>query len=322
VQIVPFDPQQHSHVDGAAAVWNAACGPELAISPRLVAYNTRPERGIEQEGRLALEGGRVVGVVLASRLAGQPHVAPEDQGWVDALAVHPHVQRRGLGAELLGWAVGWLKKRGVRKASLGGSLRPFCPGLPEELSAALPFFEEYGWRWNGGDTWDVGRDLGDGRPIVRHPLPESGPGDGIRAAEAGEEAAVEAFLARAFAGRWHASAVEFFRQGGRVEDFIVLRQAGHIEGFAWLTFPNSARPIERVYPQRLPKPWGHLGPIGVSEHLRGLGWGGLLLQSGLMALRARGTRGCVIDWTGLLDFYGKWGFKPYRRYLFVNASLE
>ena len=40
------------------------------------------------------------------------------------------------------------------------------------------------------------------------------------------------------------------------------------------------------------------------------------------ALRARGVRGCVIDWTGLLDFYGKWGFKPYRRYLFIRKTLE
>ena len=210
----------------------------------------------------------------------------------------------------------------MHRVLLGGSIRPYCPSLPEELCGSMPFFQQYGWKWDGGETWDLARDLGDGKPIVYRPIPETGIGDGIREAQPEDQAGLEEFLARSFPGRWHQSAVDFLQQGGRISDFVILRQAGRIEGFAWLTFPDSARPLDRVYPQRLPKLRGHLGPVGVSEHLRGLGWGGLVLQSGLMALRARGVRGCVIDWTGLLDFYGKWGFKPYRRYLFVHKILE
>ena len=322
MQLIPFDTRQRDHLDGAAAVWNAACGPELAISPGFVSYNARPESGIELEGRLVIEGGRVLAFAQVSRISGRPLVSPEDHGWLDALVVHPDAQRRGLGVALLEWAESWLRKRAVRQVSLGGSIRPFCPSLPEELCSSVPFFQQYGWKWDGAETWDLARDLGDGRPIVRSPIPQSGPGDGIREAQPEDQAALEEFLARSFAGRWHESAVEFLRQGGRVSDFVILRQAGRVEGFAWLTVPDSARPLDRVYPQRLPKPRGHLGPIGISKHLRGLGWGGLVLQSGLMALRARGVRGCVIDWTGLLDFYGKWGFKPYRRYLFIRKTLE
>jgi GNAT superfamily N-acetyltransferase len=322
MQLIPLDVKQRSHLVGAASVWNAACGPDLAITAEFAAHNLRSAGGLDQEGCLAVEGKRVVGFAMVSHLSGLPEVAPEDCGWLDALVVHPDAQRRGVGTALLGWAESWLKKRGVRQAQLGGSIRPFAPSLPEELSAAMPFFVQCGWHWDNRETWDVARDLGDGKPIVRSPMPESSPGDGICTAEVGDRAALEAFLARSFAGRWHTSAVEFLRQGGRVEDFVILRQAGQVQGFAWLTYPDSARPIERVYPQRLPKPWGHLGPLGVAEPLCGLGWGGLLLQSGLMALRARGVRGCVIDWTHLLDFYGKWGFKPYRRYLFIRKTLE
>jgi len=65
---------------------------------------------------------------------------------------------------------------------------------------------------------------------------------------------------------------------------------------------------------RLPKPWGQLGPIGVSKDARGKGYGGALLDAGLRYLRDQGVRGCVIDWTDLVDFYGKFGFKPYREY--------
>jgi predicted N-acetyltransferase YhbS len=39
-----------------------------------------------------------------------------------------------------------------------------------------------------------------------------------------------------------------------------------------------------------------------------------VLDAGLRRLRDAGIAGCVIDWTGLLDFYGKFGFHPYRKY--------
>jgi len=38
-----------------------------------------------------------------------------------------------------------------------------------------------------------------------------------------------------------------------------------------------------------------------------------LLRGALGTLKARGVRLTVIDWTGLLGFYGKLGFKPWKR---------
>jgi predicted N-acetyltransferase YhbS len=34
-----------------------------------------------------------------------------------------------------------------------------------------------------------------------------------------------------------------------------------------------------------------------------------------------GVRGCVVDWTGLLDFYGKFGFKPFRQYQILEKDF-
>lgn len=321
MRIERFDRYQQSHLEGAAAVWNAASGPDLSISPAFVRYNLSQDEGEEHDGMIALERDNIAGFVLVKYRGQSPGMGEAGVGWVDAIAVHPDFQRRGYGTALLTWAESWMKQRGVRKVKLGGSLRPFCPSLPEELGS-LPFFECCGWAWDGSETWDLARDLGDRKPIVLRPMPECMPGDGIRPAEPGDAAALTAFFKRAFPGRWENAAISFFRNGGKIEDFIILRIAGRIEGFAWLTFPDSARAINRMYPHRLPKPWGHLGPMGVSTQFRDLGWGGLLLQSGLMALRARGIRGCVIDWTNHLDFYGRWGIKPYRRYLFVTKTLE
>ena len=317
MQLLPFDFQSDEHLAGAADAWSDACGRDLSISSRFMAYNTRPPDGVELAGRVAVEGSRVLGFVLASRLLSHPDISAEDQGWVNAIAMRPSAQRRGGGSDLMHWAENWLRRRGVKRVALGDGLRPFLPALPEEL-CSQGFFTARGYQPHG-ETWDVARDLGDGQPIARRSEP---PYAQIGTAALSDAAALLDFLAREFPGGWHYEAHEFLRLGGDISDFVLLRQVDRVAGFAWITSASSARPLDRYYPQRLPKPWGQLGPIGVAKAARGAGWGGLLLQAGLMTLRDRGVRGCVIDWTGLLDFYGKYGFKPYRRYRFYSKTIS
>ena len=88
---------------------------------------------------------------------------------------------------------------------------------------------------------------------------------------------------------------------------LLWTEAG-VQGACLLTFPDSVRPIERYYPYSLPKPWGQAGSIGVSASLRGQGYGSYLLDASLRRLHDNGINGCVIDWTDLLHFYGRFGF--------------
>jgi predicted N-acetyltransferase YhbS len=52
-----------------------------------------------------------------------------------------------------------------------------------------------------------------------------------------------------------------------------------------------------------------------------MGHGGRLLDAGLRRLRDHGVAGCVIDWTSLLTFYGKFGFAPQRVYEMLGKRL-
>lgn len=84
---------------------------------------------------------------------------------------------------------------------------------------------------------------------------------------------------------------------------------------------DSQRPIERFFPYDLPRPWGQLGSVGVSADRRGRGYGAALLDTGLRRFRDNGVNGCVIDWTGIVDFYAKFGFQPYRQYHMLRKTL-
>jgi len=305
--------------EAMAQVWNGACGEDWAISERFVAHNLRPSAGVERRVWLVRRAdGEAAGFIIASRLGGEPDVAPESLGWINAIAVAPAEQGRGIGRRLLTAAEDWLRGLGCKQVRLGGSVRPFTPGLPVDpppATGSLDAFASLGYlpELDGEpleQIWDVGADL-----ARYQPPPEMGEVAGaVHPAAPGQEGPLIDFLKREFPGRWRYDAEEFLDDGGRISDFMLLWTATGVEGFCQLTFDDSVRPLERYYPYDLPKPWGQLGPIGVSEGVRGQGFGLAVVDAGLRRLHNNGVNGCVIDWTEYLDFYAKFGFQPRRTY--------
>ncbi|HSD84916.1 MAG TPA: GNAT family N-acetyltransferase [Anaerolineae bacterium] len=304
-----LQPLQLADAARLVEVWNAAGGPDLAITTRFVEFNLRDTPGVIQTGRVAVEDDEAIGFVIAS--IGPDH--PQRPAWIDAIAVTPAQQRQGVGRALLAWAEATLIERGAQYIQLGGSLRPFTPGLPIELGTRA-FFEEQGYT---GDhhSWDVARRLIDYRPLPVNVEAELRPG------QPGDEAALRTFFQREFPDRWSFEYELFLREGGRLSDYMLLITARGVDGFCRMTFEDSERPLERFFMQRLPRPWGQAGPLGVSRDTRGKNYGLAVVDAALRHLQARGVDGCVIDWTSLTDFYAKFGFAPYREYVMLDKVV-
>ena len=307
MEIKPFELNNTYHHAQAAGIWSEACGPRYSISPNFVRYNTLPTTGTQQAGWLAVVSGQVIGFCLASAVVDDPTVT---LGWVDALAVTPEYQRQGAGSELLRHAQEWLSVRRRKHIRLGGSLRPFTPGLPSDIDS-IGFFQKQGFVSSPDQPyeWDMAHDLLDyqftlpaNMDAEAHPVQES------------EIPALLDFAAKAFPGRWEFEIKEFFKDGGRSTDIILAWANGQPVGFCSLTFEDSIRPLDRYYPQNLPRPWGQLGMVGVSSSTRGKGYGLLVIDAGLRELQKQGVRGCVIDWTTLISLYAKFGFRQYIQY--------
>jgi predicted N-acetyltransferase YhbS len=314
MQLISFDPTNLQHRDALVGIWNAASGADLAINARLVEYNTRTPTGAKQAGQIAMSAGQPIGFVLASALPSDPQTSPPEIGWIDAIAVAPGYQRQGIGSDLLDWGEGWLRAQGAARARLGGGLHPFVPGLPLELENS-GYFKMRGYAQQR-EVWDVARDLNDLTQA-------SSPTNSLpRPAQSNDTDRLCEFFRHEFPGRWRYEFDEFLRERGQIADYMLLHTSNRITGFARLTSENSERPIERFFPQRLPRPWGQIGPIGVGAKLRGQGLGRALLEGSLCELKKRGVRGCVIDWTDQIGFYGKFGFKPYRGYRILNKTLR
>jgi beta-N-acetylhexosaminidase len=305
----------HAH---AADLWTRACGEAFALSPHALAYNTRPCFGARQAGQFAMVNDARAGFVLASVLRNDPRAVSPEHGWIDALVVAPEFQKRGIGRALLQWAETWLRAQGCASARLGGSLRTFAPGVPTELASA-DFFRAHGYaaRGKNAETWDLGLDL---REYVSPAFLRARDAT-MRPARESDIAALHAFLEREFPGRWRYEFEQHLRDGARISDYMILLSERGIDACCLITLEDSQRPVERFYPSPLPRPWGQAGSIGVSADRRNAGCGSALLDAALQNLRARGVRGCIIDWTHLVAYYERFGFKPHRSYQMLVKEL-
>jgi GNAT superfamily N-acetyltransferase len=311
-RLIPFTP---AHIAEMIRIWNAASHADYPINERFLSYNIIPATEEIIEGRVAIYGEEAVGFVLACAVTNDPSIT---LGWVSAIAVQPSAQRQGIGSEVVTWAEGWLKEQGCKRIRIGGNLRPFLPGLPYAMRENVAFFEKcgYGSPPRQPYEYDIARSLKDYHRMYSKPVHAD-----LTPMRPGDENLLLDFLHREYPGRWEFEAREFVNNGGRAADFLLLRVYGEVHGFCRLTLTDSERPIERFYPQRLPQPWGQFGPLGLSRAVRGQGLGGYLIDAATLHMQSLGVDGCVVDWTSLVDLYGKFGFKVYNQYVSLFKQI-
>ncbi len=314
--LLPYRPEMAPEV---VAVWNAAMGETFPLHEALFRQNTVDDPHFDPAGcwvARAPEGERLLGVCLA-KVVREPLGADgmmDDRGWVSAVAVHPSAQRRGVATALLRHAEAFLRARGRRRVVLGGDPAHFFPGVPAGTPAVV-FFQSRGYRFQG-DAYDLRRSLRDYRtpPEVQKTL-TADPDVEVRPLRRGEEEGLLAFLGTVFPGRWRYSVGRFLAAGGAIDDIMGIVRGGDVLGFAHL-FPPGSRwigPSIAWTAHREPRAGG-LGPMGLAPELRGRGLGLALVDRSVIHLASMGVDAMVIDWTVLLEFYGKLGFVPWKQY--------
>ncbi|RYG25836.1 hypothetical protein EON82_05640 [bacterium] len=214
-----------------------------------------------------------------------------------------------------------LRAKGVHTLVVGMDSGHFLPGAPTDIAWIEPWLLDNRFS-PGGEAVDLERDMLD------YDFPASSLPEERRTVNEEDVVKLDAFLQREFPGRWHYDVMRKVEAEGP-STVISLFIEGDCQGFALLQGEGCTLPIGgAVWRADLGTNWGSLGPIGVSKSLRGQGHGYSLLGSALMELKRRGARRSIIDWTGLVSFYGAHGFVINRRYrsyrlnLLADRSLE
>lgn len=318
LELRPFDPGRIGEV---VAVWNAAAGPAFPLREALFRQNTVLDPHFDPAGAsLACEvsTGRVVGCGLA-KVAREPLGADglrPDRGWISFVAVHPNHRRRGIGTALVRAAEAFLRARERPTAVLGADPAHFFPGIPDDTGAAA-FFEAAGYTLRG-EAYDLHRSLDGYRTAETVTAARAAnPDVEVRPLSSGEDGALLQFLDATFPGRWRYTIARFLRLCGPIGDVMGVVRGRTVRGFAMLFHPESrwiGPSIAWAASGGGAPAAGGLGPMGLAPDLRGRGLGVVLLDRAMVHLASLGVREMVIDWTVLLDFYGRLGFVPLRRY--------
>lgn len=67
---------------------------------------------------------------------------------------------------------------------------------------------------------------------------------------------------------------------------------------------------------------GGIGPLGVDKLYRHQSIGGDTLSKGIATLLSRGCKNLMIDWTGLMEVYRKYGFEVWKSYKYMEKNIE
>ena len=203
-----------------------------------------------------------------------------------------------------------MRERGASSVLFGMDSRHFWPGVPVDNPPLNDFLMIEGFSL-GGEYFDLERDLTNYTPPRELPTDEVE----FRILTEEDHPLLVKFFDREFPGRWRYDMLQKIEKEETHRGIMGLFHKDAIHGFASLQDSNNKYPIAgAVWRTSLGDNWGTLGPIGVSQKVRGHGWGGALLAASLLEQKARGVRRCLIDWTILDEFYGKHGFQKTRFY--------
>lgn len=298
-------------VSEIVALWSEEIGGRFPMSAALWNQNTVKEPNMLEGGSLAVvREGKLCGFIAAKRYIETLDVhMPVDVGWIQCLLIRTSARNEGIGSELLKQAEQALLEAGVDEIRLGRDPWHYFPGVPLEDGAAIGWFEKRGYVKGGVET-DLIKNVRDGELYEL-----TNPSGHYRLLAEEDIPSLLQFLDRVFPGRWHYEALHYELIGGTGREFMGFFMDGELQGFCRLNDPGSPVIAQNVYWSPLVEGrMGGIGPLGIDRGIRGHHFGIDLVKAAANELITRGMTDIVIDWTQLIDFYGKLGFTPWKQY--------
>jgi len=293
-------------------LWNDALGDRFPMRPALLERNLFQDLNFLPDASfVALEEDEAIIGMVAAKLNREFMGLPLPRtGHINSLVVHPAFRRQGIGTALLQAAVDRLTSYQPSQILLGQDPFHFFPGIPADDPAALAFFAKQGATIADGVHVDLIRDLASYVP------PGVPNGVEIRPIRADEAWQMAEFLRLNFPGRWQYEYAKFLYDDGDPADYVAVFANGEIEGFCHIYTPESKWIGPSTYwaPLFPEERFGGVGPLGVSDRVRGQGLGLAVVAAGVEELKRRGVTRAAIDWTDLVGFYRRLGFAVWREY--------
>lgn len=302
-----------SKLNDIVALWNKELGDKFPMTEKLFKQNSFEDENIcNQASRIAVsDDHQVIGIIVVKKWQENLSIdLGQSVGWIQVLLVDRNYRNQGVGSTLLRHAEATLISNGKSRILLGRDPWHYFPGIPSDYTTVKSWFEDKGYK-TFGTEFDL---INDYHQEDKDELPSfKNATFSLLTLEDKDE--FLAFLHRCFPGRWEYEAIHYFKNGGTGREFVVLKKEDKIIGFSRINDAESPLIAQNVYWAPLyEEPMGGIGPLGVDSKERKQGYGLATVEAAIYFLRKRHINKIVIDWTGLVDFYKKLGYKTWKAY--------
>ncbi|MFD1848617.1 GNAT family N-acetyltransferase [Oceanobacillus bengalensis] len=294
-------------LEEVVALWNQELGKDFPMRDELLIQNSFYDINVFNAGSLIVvnDHNHVIGFVVTKKWQDDIDVGiGKDMGWIQVLLVDSSYRNQGIGATLLHHAESKLKEHGITRIILGKDAWHYFPGIPTQYEYTKKWFTKHGYKLNGKE-FDLDNHYH--KENMSIPIKE---GVEVSLLNIEEKGQFLNFMHRCFPGRWEYEAKQYFQKGGTGREFVVLKREKQIIGFCRINDSKSPVIAQNVYWAPLYEgELGGIGPLGIDSNERKHGYGLFIVEAAIAYLRNRNIHSILIDWTGLVTFYNKLGFK-------------
>ncbi|MFU0783130.1 MAG: GNAT family N-acetyltransferase [Thermoanaerobacterium thermosaccharolyticum] len=286
-------------IDGIIKLWEYNFDEKYHIDRNRFIKNVFDDVDFYNDGSFILKiDNKVVGLIIV-KLNNRNIEEYKNCAWLNILLVDKKFRYHSYGMSLYKLSEKKLINLGIKKILLGGDVNNFFSGIPEPTYEVERFFKDLGFQLNE-QHFDLMADVSKldfSKLNVEINMDSSYI---VKEFRLNDINALNKFFDKNFPGRWKYEINNYIENSRDFRNLILMWCGRSVIGFCKINVDATGN--------------GSLGPIGIDIDYRGKKLGNKLLLESLNLLKMRGTRNVIIDWTILKEFYGQFGFRPYKFY--------
>ncbi len=261
---------------------------------------------------LAYFEGSVVGFAIIKELIDDFYTFFNDSLQLSLFYVSKKYRKNGIGNYLINEVKKEAKGRCIY---VGREIGNFFPGIPSDFDNLTDSFMQRKGFVCGGYTHDM---------ICHNPKNFEIKNKEVRYEfiDYAEKDDLIAFIDQNKWKRWAYEAINYFNAHKTNTGYLVGKIDGKIVSFAKINHPDEHEvSYNMMWKDRFPK-LGSIGPLGVASEYRKKHLGYDIVASAINELNKLNVSDILIDWTGLLEFYQKFGFEVWKTYRYTNKEKD
>lgn len=305
-------------------LWNNEVGFIFSLDDEIFKQKVLDSKHIFLEGSyVAKVDDKIVGFIISKVYNNDPIIAKYfNRGWISLIFVKREYRKLGIGNSLLDISEKKMQEFGVNSISVGADMDNFFPGIPNDFDNLTDvFFKNRGYSIPGvthdlykvltkQDNVESFKDISiEGKKVL------------IRYAAKNDEKGVLEFLKCCFPGRWYQEGFEYFSENDIKKEYLIALFNNEVIGFLRVNNQLIKRISYNITWKNNFKKLVGIGPLGVNKLYRKHGIAEELILFALSDAYNNGYKEALIDWTGLISYYQKFGFQVWKCFSYANKTL-